>query len=197
MGKKNTKETLADETNQLVREIIVSGIDAIIGGFPCQDASVANSSNPQGINGERTGLWRILFRTIRLVRPRIVLLENVAALLNRGVGKVFGDLANIGYDCEWHCLRASDFGMPHERDRLYIIAHPMRQRLQRNFPKKIQGQLEFRWWQAYRVLEELPKRHDLYPSQLCRGDDGARKRLHGIGNANPPCVIRELTRGLK
>lgn len=181
MGKKNTKKALADETDKLVHKIIEQGVDCVIGGFPCQDASIANTTDKAlGIEGERTGLWRSLLRTIRLVRPKYALLENVAALLNRGVGKVFGDLAEIGYDAQWGCLQAKDVGLPHERNRLYIIAYPVRERLERHFPKEIHGESSLSWWQTYRVLEELPDRCDLYPSKLCRGDDGARKRLHGI-----------------
>jgi hypothetical protein len=53
------------------------------------------------------------------------IVENVAALLGRGMGTVLGDLAEIGYDAEWHCVRASDIGAPHERDRVYIVAYPV------------------------------------------------------------------------
>lgn len=197
MGKKGTKETLADETNKLVHQIDQSGVDAIIAGWPCQDASVARGDQATGIEGERTGLWTRLFRTIRLVRPNIALLENVAALLNRGIGKVFGDLAGIGYDCQWHCIQAKAVGLPHVRKRLYTVAYPSGLVLKRMFPRQIQGEPEISWWADCRSTEELPKRSNLYPSQLCGSNDGVAKRLHGIGNGNPPAIIRQLMQHIK
>jgi DNA (cytosine-5)-methyltransferase 1 len=59
-----------------------------------------------------------------MVRPLYAIVENVAALLSRGMGTVLGDLAEIGYDAEWHCIPASAVGAEHERDRIWIIAHP-------------------------------------------------------------------------
>lgn len=101
----------------------IGPVDLVTGGFPCQDASIANQS-PSGITGERTGLFWHILRTVRMVgRPR-VLLENVAELLNRGMGTVLGALAQIGYDTQWHCIPASAVGCPQERDRVWIIADP-------------------------------------------------------------------------
>jgi DNA (cytosine-5)-methyltransferase 1 len=97
------------------------GIDLICGGFPCQDISVAGKG--AGLKGERSGLWAEFARIIGEVRPRYVIVENVAALLSRGLGDVLGDLAALGYDAEWHCIPASAVGAPHRRDRLWIIAH--------------------------------------------------------------------------
>src|SRR6185437_4299733 len=57
-------------------------------------------------------------------RPRYAIVENVAALLHRGLGTVLGDLAEIGYDAEWHCIPASAVGAPHRRDRIWIVAYP-------------------------------------------------------------------------
>ncbi|TKD00423.1 DNA cytosine methyltransferase [Polyangium fumosum] len=96
-------------------------VDLICGGFPCQDISYAG--NGAGIEGERSGLWREQCRIICLLRPRYVLVENVAALLVRGVDRVLGDLAEAGYDAEWSCVRASDVGAPHRRERLFILAY--------------------------------------------------------------------------
>lgn len=96
--------------------------DIITGGFPCQDISVAGTG--VGIEGERSGLWSELARIIGEVRPRYAVLENVAALLSRGLDRVTGDLAEIGYDCEWHCIPASAIGAPHRRDRIWIVAYP-------------------------------------------------------------------------
>ena len=101
-------------------------VDAICGGFPCQDISVAGRG--AGIAGERSGLWSEYARLIGELRPRYVIVENVAALLGRGLGEVLGDLAALGFDAEWHCIPASAVGAPHRRDRIWIIAHPDRDR---------------------------------------------------------------------
>jgi len=94
--------------------------DVVTAGFPCQDLSFAGQGS--GLAGARSGLWWKVRRALRVVRPRIALLENVAALLNRGMGTVLGSLAAIGYDAEWHCIPAAAVGAPHERDRVWIIA---------------------------------------------------------------------------
>ena len=95
--------------------------DVVTAGFPCQDLSHAGEG--AGLSGPRSGLWWKVRRTLRVVRPRYAVLENVAALLSRGMGTVLGSLAAIGYDAEWHCIPAGHVGAPHERDRVWIIAH--------------------------------------------------------------------------
>lgn len=101
---------------------LVTAVDVICGGFPCQDISSAGYK--AGIGGKRSGLWKEYHRLIRELRPRFVIVENVAALLARGLDVVLGDLADLGYDAEWTSIRASDIGAPHARDRIWIIAYP-------------------------------------------------------------------------
>jgi DNA (cytosine-5)-methyltransferase 1 len=99
----------------------LEAVDVICGGFPCQDISYAGLG--AGLDGERSGLF---FEAIRLVcelRPRIVVLENVAALLTRGLDRVLGTLAEIGFNAEWHCIPAAAVGAPHIRDRIFVIAY--------------------------------------------------------------------------
>ena len=98
--------------------------DVIAAGFPCQDLS--NAGKRAGLSGQRSGLWREVMRAVRVVRPLYIVLENVAALLSRGLGTVLGDLASDGYDAEWDCIPASHFGAPHGRDRWYALAYPQR-----------------------------------------------------------------------
>lgn len=95
-------------------------VDAICGGFPCQDLSYAGKG--AGLAGERSGLWREYARLIGEIRPRYVIVENVSALLSRGLGDVLADLAALGFDAEWHCIPASAVGAPHRRDRVWIVA---------------------------------------------------------------------------
>ena len=96
-------------------------VDVIAGGFPCQDISVAGKG--AGLNGERSGLFFEIIRLARQLRPRAIVLENVSALLVRGMGTVLAELAEVGYDAEWHCIPAAGVGAPHRRDRVFIIAY--------------------------------------------------------------------------
>lgn len=96
--------------------------DVICGGFPCQD--ISNAGKGEGLGGKRSGLWSEYARLVGELRPRFVIVENVAALLGRGLGVVLGDLAALGYDAEWHCIPASAVGAPHKRDRIWIVAYP-------------------------------------------------------------------------
>ncbi|MGZ3983405.1 MAG: DNA cytosine methyltransferase [Mucilaginibacter sp.] len=91
-------------------------------GFPCQDISIANST-PKGIHGSKSGLWFETARVIKETMPPYVILENSAQLLKRGFEYVLRDLSGLGYNVEWQCLRACDFGYPHQRKRVYIIAY--------------------------------------------------------------------------
>ena len=103
-------------------------VDLICGGFPCQDISYAGTGS--GLQGSRSGLFYEAIRVVRLLEPQYVLLENVSALLTRGLGDVLGTLAEIGYDAEWHCIPASSIGAPHRRDRIFIMADSDREGLQ-------------------------------------------------------------------
>lgn len=109
--------------------LVADGIacDVICGGFPCTDLSVAGKG--VGITGPQSGLWREFARLIGELRPRYVLVENVAALIARGLGTVLGDLAALGFDAEWHCIPAAYVGAPHRRDRIWVVAYPDSARL--------------------------------------------------------------------
>lgn len=96
--------------------------DVITAGFPCQEISGAGKRT--GLAGKRSGLWREVVRAVRMVGPRYVVLENVEAILVRGVGTVLGDLAEAGYDAEWDCVSAAEVGAPHDRPRWFSVAYP-------------------------------------------------------------------------
>ncbi|GHH09477.1 hypothetical protein GCM10008023_06210 [Sphingomonas glacialis] len=97
-------------------------VDAICGGFPCQDLSRAAHAG-SGLAGARSGLWREYARLVRELEPRIVIVENVSALCGDGLGEVVADLAEIGFRVEWDCIPASAVGAPHPRDRVWIMAY--------------------------------------------------------------------------
>jgi len=97
--------------------------DVICGGFPCQ--SISNAGKREGITEtSQSGLWYELYRVICLLQPRYVVLENVSAILSRGLGIVLGNLAEAGYCCEWCCIPASFIkGACHQRDRWWLVAY--------------------------------------------------------------------------
>jgi DNA (cytosine-5)-methyltransferase 1 len=104
----------------------VGWVDVITAGFPCQDISLmqeVSDGGREGIEGERSGLWSEAARLICELRPTFAVLENVTALAIRGLDRVAGDLAEVGYGCEWHCIPAAYAGAPHLRDRIFIVAH--------------------------------------------------------------------------
>lgn len=96
-------------------------VDVICGGFPCQDISFAGRG--AGLAGKRSGLWFEYARIIRVLRPRFVVVENVAGLLVRGFDAVLGTLADLGYDAEWSMFPACALGAPHTRERMFIVAY--------------------------------------------------------------------------
>src|SRR5699024_3871535 len=123
----------------------VEPVDIITGGFPCQDVSSAGRRAGM-VEGTRSNLWGAMRTAIEAIRPRYVVAENVRGLLSataqsdsdleqrpgfmgdepnvtlRAIGRVLGDLADIGYDAQWHGLRAADIGAPHNRFRVFILA---------------------------------------------------------------------------
>jgi DNA (cytosine-5)-methyltransferase 1 len=100
----------------------VPPVDLVTVGFPCQDISTAGRG--AGITeGTRSGLWTQIAEALSHLRPGSVLVENVAALRSRGLSRVLADLAHFGYDTPWICLRASDVGAAHRRDRIFVLAH--------------------------------------------------------------------------
>ncbi len=96
-------------------------VDVICGGFPCQDISTAGKG--AGLAGARSGLFYEAMRVVRDLEPRYILLENVSALLVRGMDSVLAALAQVGMDAVWHCVTAAHVGAPHRRDRIFIIGY--------------------------------------------------------------------------
>ncbi|MFF8645018.1 DNA cytosine methyltransferase [Streptomyces sp. NPDC015345] len=98
--------------------------DVVGAGFPCRNTS--NAGRRDGINGKWSRVWKNVAEAVGVLRPRLVFLENVAALRSRGLDVVAQDLAALGYDARWTCLRAGDreVGAPHPRDRWFAVAYP-------------------------------------------------------------------------
>ena len=169
-------------------------VDVVAAGFPCQDISLAGDG--AGLAGMRSRLfWRII-RAAGLVGWPKLLLENVAALLSRGMGTVLGALAQVGYDAQWHCIPASAVGAPHIRDRVWIIADHRSKRGQGVIFDKISRQSAFSWCENVRRPEDLPERSDLYPSKLCGSGNGISPRLDACGNSVIPQIVEIIGRAI-
>ena len=115
--------TYDDVRNLTATRLRADGIDrihVIAGGFPCQDVSAAGEG--AGLEGERSGLWREFARLTGELRPDFLIVENVGALLARGLAAILAELSALGYDAEWHALPSAAIGAPHLRDRVLIVA---------------------------------------------------------------------------
>jgi DNA (cytosine-5)-methyltransferase 1 len=94
-------------------------VDVVSGGFPCTDLSCAGKQ--AGIDGEASGLWSEMARIIGEVLPRFCFVENSPQLVNNGLARVLGNLAQMGYDAVWGIVGAHQVGAPHRRDRCWIM----------------------------------------------------------------------------
>lgn len=176
-------------------------VDIIAGGFPCQDISYAGRG--AGLDGQRSGLFFEAVRVVQELRPRYVVLENVSALLSRGLDRVLGALAEIGYDAQWYCIPAAAVGALHVRDRLFVVAYTnsvtsietdstsVTKSTQRNSRLGFTGrnwspESKFDWWETEpnvgRVVDGVSNRVD---------------RLRGLGNAVVPQVAQVIARIIK
>jgi DNA (cytosine-5)-methyltransferase 1 len=184
-------------------EAIASGIDVVTAGFPCQDESVAglkqrlqfDESTETAIT--RTGLFGAVIRTLRLVRPLYVILENVAGLLNGSMGVVVGKLAESGYDCEWDCIPSGlDFG--HERERVFFLAHANGIRLQGGVVGMQEDQEQRNIYAAILPTFSFRKadpKNDLPPPYIVGTNDGLPNRAHRIkalGNSIVPDIAKRI-----
>ena len=163
-------------------ELRAAGVkaDVIAAGFPCQEISCAGTR--EGIGAPRAQLWRECARLIGDLRPKFALVENSAELRHRGLGRVLGDLAALGYDAEWHCIPAAALGAPHRRDRIWILAHKTANGPHPHCitPRRLAvARRECNFWDAEpgvgRVGHGVPRRVD---------------RLRALGNSAVPQIIR-------
>ena len=151
-------------------------VDCIHSGFPCQDISVAG--NQAGVGAEtRSGLYREVLRIARVLRPRFLFLENVSAIVSNGLGTVVADLAALGYDVEWLCLRASDCGAPHHRDRWWCLAYSESNRCDSPPFSKNDGE-EILWQRRCRFNNS--SKNENVPNAERIGQQGSRKHEQSI-----------------
>ena len=171
-------------------------VDCVCGGFPCQDISTAG--NGAGIDGDRSGLWEEMRRIIGEVRPRFALVENSPALTFRGLGRVLGDLADLGMDARWGVLGADAVGFPHHRARMWVVAYSAGFRLERAWLSK-KADKGFRQSQASTSFGPLLGKVEWNKdADFFRGvGDGMADwmdRIHAIGNGQVPAVAASAFR---
>ncbi len=174
-------------------------VDLMCGGFPCQDISEAGKGT--GLAGNRSGLWFEYHRIIRELRPRYVFVENVSALLIRGMGTILGGLAEIGYDAEWQSIPAAALGAPHYRERVFVVAYPGSSRPQTGVfqSRLLAATAANSWGQAPGTHRDAPRdwREWGVRSGVLRMVNGLphrMDRLRGLGNAVVPEVAELIGR---
>jgi len=181
--------------------------DVVTGGFPCQDLSVAGKQ--KGINeGTRSGLWWEMRRIISEVRPKFAIMENVSNFLSgkRGVwfGNYLASLAEIGYDAQWTCIPAAAAGMPHCRERVWVISYPSRLGWRMDIFKKIDmSKALYKSSQNKKnavLVADLERSYPAIPEYL-RVDDGVsveldevKNRISACGNSIVPEIVYQIGR---
>jgi DNA (cytosine-5)-methyltransferase 1 len=166
-------------------------VDVVSGGFPCQDISAAGKG--AGIDGERSGMWGEMARIIREVRPRFVFVENSPMLTSRGLGRVLGDLASMGFDAKWGVLGAGQVGAPHKRDRIWIVGNRQMAYSRRKYGEtRLSKSREFKNNNSSIICERYSnekiwnKEAELSSMRIFDGMASRVDRLKAIGNGQVP-----------
>ena len=176
-------------------------VDVVCGGFPCQDLSAAGKR--AGFDGDRSILYREMLRIISECRPRFAIFENVTGLLSGDSGRWFAqflyDLAEVGYDAEWHCISASELGAHHHRDRVWIIAYPKMQRCERE--STIENALHIEIFKSLRNGKRNSRLPNNTEPRVRRDFNGVpqrmdRPRLKQLGNAVVPQIPEIIGRAI-
>jgi len=184
-------------------------VDVICGGFPCQDISLAapkveGFNRGKGIDGERSGLWNECVRLLGDIRPKYAIFENVTNLLNGERGdwfkRVLWDIYSVGYDAEWHCISAAHVGLPHIRNRIWIIAYPNEKGFQGLFKSNAITISEL--GDTGQSFNRINRYNDLGVSCIpenIRMDDGLPNRSHrakALGNSLVPQIPELIGRAI-
>lgn len=212
---------LFENVRELTGDDFDERIDIMCGGFPCQDVSIAG--NREGLDGERSGLWAEMRRLLGELRPTYVVVENTTGLLDLGMGRVLGGLAELGYDAVWHSISAAAVGAAHQRDRIWIIAHNRKERWglspihneqhARAFLQNINRELALSCGRSgkqqpdadalahfgARIPDEPDQRVAYLRSALCRKSDGLPAQLDAVGalgNAVVPHIPEIIGRAI-
>ena len=187
-------------SDEIPRQVIAAQCALVVeinaGEDPFNPTAVVGPGKRAGLDGERSGLWREYARIIGIVRPRYIVVENVAALAVRGLLGVLGDLTEMRYDAEWCVLGADALGASQHRERLWLLAYPDHARLQG--PIWVWQPLTTRdsWTTSYR--EPLRSNCGYWPpgpravDDIPRMADGPANRvdrLRALGNGQVSAVV--------
>jgi DNA (cytosine-5)-methyltransferase 1 len=168
--------------------------DLLVGGFPCQDYSVAKvRSQAHGIVGKKGVLWWAIHRILENKRPRLVFLENVDRLLKsptaqrgRDFAIILACLSDLGYLVEWRVVNAADYGFPQRRRRVFVVAHHVGEEPEPDWRGPIAWMAEDGSL-ARGLAIEPPLASDVDPPDLkLEGDLAELTETFGIGNALTP-----------
>lgn len=161
----------------------LAGVEVLVGGFPCQDVSRAKR-DAEGLAGARSGLWSEQLRLIRETRPFFAVIENVEALLQRGLWKVLSDLDDAGYVAQYDVLTAYSMGAPHRRERVFVLAQ------RDDVFDNLGGTFFARFQPVDEGLWSTP-----WPTPWAEGRD-VIDAVKALGNAVVPAVARCVGRGI-
>lgn len=148
------------------------------GGFPCTNISICGDAS--GLDGEASGLWVEQRRIINEVRPRLAYMENSPMLTSRGLGRILGDLAELGFDARWGVFSAYDAGLDHRRDRIWIVADA------NGFGRERQRSTGDRQKESRKVLAGCTPARALNPSGLAAwraAQPGVQRMVDGLATA--------------
>jgi len=163
----------------------IGRVDIICGGFPCQAFSIAG--NRRGFEDTRGSLFFEIARFASILRPKYLFLENVKGLLNHENGITFetiiSTLDELGYNVEWQVLNSKDFGVPQNRERVFIIGHSRRYRSRRIFPLSSTGrQVDKHQEQSTNTLTTRYPNSQVVGSYIIESES---QKVKSIGNINP------------
>lgn len=187
----------------LLNSVTPPPVDIITGGFPCQNISIAG--NFDGIVGKESRLWHEYLRIIHEVGPRYIVIENSVQLANKGLEYILYDLSKAGYDAQWQNLSASQFGYPHKRERLFIVAYSIKNRRHQKWPVPMFQEITGILKRPYRqVVLPVPVKRFKWSSNHddIRGYNGVpfkldRRRIAATGDAVVPEIIEYIMNCIK
>ena len=157
-------------------------VDIIVGGFPCQDISIAGDR--KGLEGERSGLFFEIMRLAEEIKPKFLFLENTKGILSKGGIQCLDEIAKRGYDARWIVKSCKEVGSPQNRERWFCLAHSKGERLkkERQPLRETETQPGFNSISEY----EVPDKRKESPPPFCRVGDDIRfrvDRIKSLGNA--------------
>lgn len=172
-------------------------IDIISAGYPCQPFS--NAGERKGQDDDRH-LWPEVKRLLEEIGPRWFVGENVAGHVTLGLDDVLSDLGNIGYTAQPVVIPAAAVGASHRRDRVFILANPNGQHVERSESKQVQREFEVQGKLHARSASKWAERSALYQPKLSGSFNGVPDgvdRIKSLGNAVVPQQIYPIMQSIK